>query len=63
MLIEQDVHRALAISERAYVLVTGRIAFSGRPTRSRADDRIRGAYLGVRDAPGQTRNYLHSPPA
>jgi len=63
VLIEQDVHRALAISERAYVLVTGRIAFSGGADEIATDDRIRNAYLGVRDAPGQTRNYLHSPPA
>jgi ABC-type branched-subunit amino acid transport system ATPase component len=63
VLIEQDVHRALAIAERAYVLVTGRIAFSGSAGEIASDDQIRGAYLGVRDAPSQTRNYLHSPPA
>ena len=55
VLIEQDVHRALAISERAYVLVTGRIAFFGRADEIANDDRIRGAYLGVRDGPGQER--------
>ena len=52
VLIEQDVHRALAISERAYVLVTGRIAFSGSADEIANDDRIRGAYLGARDGPG-----------
>lgn len=49
VLIEQDVHRALAISERAYVLVTGRIAFAGSANEIANDDRIRGAYLGARD--------------
>ena len=52
VLVEQDVHRALAISERAYVLVTGRIAFSGSADEIANDDRIRGAYLGARDGPG-----------
>jgi ABC-type branched-subunit amino acid transport system ATPase component len=63
VLIEQDVHRALAISERAYVLVTGRIAFSGGSGEIANDDRIRGAYLGVRDAPGHRPNALPTPPA
>ena len=29
VIVEQDVHRALAISDRAYVLVTGRIVMAG----------------------------------
>jgi ABC-type branched-subunit amino acid transport system ATPase component len=49
VLVEQDVHRALAISDRAYVLVTGRVAFSGPGDTIAADERIRGAYLGVRE--------------
>ena len=49
VLIEQDVHRALAISHRAYVLVTGRVAFSGSAEAIARDERIRGAYLGVRE--------------
>jgi ABC-type branched-subunit amino acid transport system ATPase component len=62
VLIEQDVHRALTISERAYVLVTGRIAFFGRADEIANDDRIRGAYLGARNSPGHERAAI-SPPA
>ena len=55
VLIEQDVHRALTISERAYVLVTGKIAFFGRAEEIANDDRIRSAYLGARDSPGRAQ--------
>jgi ABC-type branched-subunit amino acid transport system ATPase component len=54
VVVEQDVHRALAISDRAYVLVTGRIAFDGPAHMIAADERIRGAYLGARETPLQT---------
>jgi ABC-type branched-subunit amino acid transport system ATPase component len=48
VIVEQDVHRALAISDRAYVLVTGRVAFHGAAAEIAADDRVRTAYLGAR---------------
>jgi branched-chain amino acid transport system ATP-binding protein len=48
VIVEQDVHRALAISHRAYVLVTGRVAFQGPAAEIAADERIRSAYLGTR---------------
>jgi ABC-type branched-subunit amino acid transport system ATPase component len=48
VIVEQDVHRALAISDRAYVLVTGRVAFHGPAAGIADDDRIRTAYLGAR---------------
>ncbi len=48
VVVEQDVHRALAISDRAYVLVTGRIAFEGPAAAIASDERIRSAYLGAR---------------
>jgi branched-chain amino acid transport system ATP-binding protein len=48
VIVEQDVHRALAISHRAYVLVTGRVAFHGAAADIAADERIRTAYLGAR---------------
>jgi branched-chain amino acid transport system ATP-binding protein len=48
VVVEQDVHRALAISDRAYVLVTGRVAFHGLAAEIADDDRIRTAYLGAR---------------
>jgi ABC-type branched-subunit amino acid transport system ATPase component len=51
VIVEQDVHRALAISDRAYVLVTGRVAFHGPAHGIAADERIRAAYLGGRAIP------------
>jgi ABC-type branched-subunit amino acid transport system ATPase component len=51
VIIEQDVHRALAVSHRAYVLVTGRIAFHGPAADVVADERIRTAYLGGKSGP------------
>jgi ABC-type branched-subunit amino acid transport system ATPase component len=51
VIVEQDVRRALQISDHAYVLVNGRIAFQGSPERVIADERIRAAYLGARPKP------------
>jgi branched-chain amino acid transport system ATP-binding protein len=47
LLVEQNVTAALAISDRAYVIETGRIVFTGA-SRDLADDpRVREAYLGL----------------
>lgn len=46
VLIEQDAQRALSVSGRAYVLVTGQVAFEGSAAEVAADERIRAAYLG-----------------
>lgn len=46
VIVEQDIHRALAIADRVYCLQEGRVALEGRPgdlTR----ERIRLAYFGV----------------
>jgi branched-chain amino acid transport system ATP-binding protein len=51
VIVEQDVHRALEVSGRAYVLVTGRVAMHGPATAIAADERIRSAYLGARETP------------
>jgi branched-chain amino acid transport system ATP-binding protein len=48
VIVEQDVHRALAISGRAYVFAAGRVAFHGPAAEIADDDRIRAAYLGAR---------------
>jgi len=48
VVIEQDALRALAVSTRAYVLVTGQVAFEGSAETIAADERIRSAYLGGR---------------
>ncbi|HWK63565.1 MAG TPA: ABC transporter ATP-binding protein [Rhizobiaceae bacterium] len=44
--VEQNVRVALAVSNRAAVLVQGEIAFEGPADQILADDRIRTAYLG-----------------
>jgi branched-chain amino acid transport system ATP-binding protein len=47
LLVEQDVDAALSVAERAYVVETGRIAFSGKAGELLADPRIQESYLGV----------------
>jgi len=46
LLVEQNTRLALETAHRAYVLVTGEIALSGRADELRRDPRIRAAYLG-----------------
>jgi branched-chain amino acid transport system ATP-binding protein len=53
VIVEQDAARALAISARGYVFVTGRVAFSGTASAIVADERIRIAYLGARRQDGR----------
>ena len=47
LLVEQNLHQALAISERGYVLETGQIVREGRSADLAADESIRSAYLGL----------------
>jgi branched-chain amino acid transport system ATP-binding protein len=47
LLVEQDIDTALSVSEKAYVLETGRIAIAGPSTELLADPRIQEAYLGM----------------
>jgi len=47
LLVEQNVRRALEISDRAYVLETGRITRTGPAEDLLHDDQIREAYLGL----------------
>lgn len=46
LLIEQNAHMALKISDYAYVLETGKIEFSGKGIDLLNDDHIKEAYLG-----------------
>ena len=46
LLIEQNANMALKVSDRAYVLETGRVALTGLAKDLRHDDNIRKAYLG-----------------
>jgi branched-chain amino acid transport system ATP-binding protein len=47
LLVEQNVHMALEIAHRAYVLENGRTVRSGTAAELLADDRIQAAYLGL----------------
>lgn len=45
-IVEQNAHMALSISNRGYVMETGRITIEGEAKALLADDRVRKAYLG-----------------
>jgi ABC-type branched-subunit amino acid transport system ATPase component len=54
VIIEQDAKRALSVSSRACVFVTGEMAFEGSAADVLEDERIRTAYLGGRGAIGSS---------
>lgn len=47
LLVEQNANMALSIASRAYVLETGKIAFSGPAAEIKANDNVKKAYLGA----------------
>src|SRR5262249_14864504 len=47
LLVEQDVHAAFQIADRAYVLEMGRIVREGSARELAEDPEVRRAYLGV----------------
>ena len=47
LLVEQNVHRALALSDRAYILEVGRVTLHGSGHELLNDDHVRRAYLGI----------------
>lgn len=47
LLVEQNVALSLKLASRAYVLENGRVTLSGTGADLLADDRVRGAYLGL----------------
>ena len=47
LLVEQNVHLALALSDYAYVVAEGRIFMEGLPSELAAKPEIRKAYLGL----------------
>lgn len=53
LLVEQNAYKALAVADRAYVLEQGCVTREGPAHELLHDDRIRQAYLGVKQ--GQTR--------
>jgi branched-chain amino acid transport system ATP-binding protein len=48
LLVEQNLHRALAIADRAYVLESGRIVIAGKASALAQDKRIAALYLGLK---------------
>jgi branched-chain amino acid transport system ATP-binding protein len=46
VLVEQNIKHALSISDRAYVIENGAVAFTGNSREVLQDDRTRRAYLG-----------------
>jgi branched-chain amino acid transport system ATP-binding protein len=49
LLVEQNVFQSLSISDRAYVLESGRIVASGDSDDILKSDLVRHSYLGVAD--------------
>lgn len=47
LLVEQNVHQALDLCDRAYVLRTGRVEASGTPDEVRRTREVESGYLGV----------------
>ncbi len=48
LLVEQNVHHALEVADRAYVMESGRITIEGTVEALRSDRRVEDAYLGFR---------------
>lgn len=46
LLVEQNANAALKISDRAYILETGRVSLEGKSSELLNDDRVRKIYLG-----------------
>jgi branched-chain amino acid transport system ATP-binding protein len=47
LLVEQNVHQALDVADRAYVVETGRITIEGEAAVLRHDPKVEQSYLGV----------------
>ena len=47
LLVEQNVHQALDVADRAYVLETGRMTLDGPADVLRQDPKVEQSYLGV----------------
>jgi branched-chain amino acid transport system ATP-binding protein len=47
LLVEQNVHQALDVADRAYVLETGRVTLDGTAETLRHDPKVEQSYLGV----------------
>lgn len=52
LLVEQNVHKALELSNRCYVLEAGRVVQTGLSRQLKESGRVREAYLGLQDDVG-----------
>lgn len=50
LLVEQNARKALGVADFGYVMEHGRIAFGGSASDLLNDQRVRNAYLGIREA-------------
>ncbi|WP_313696325.1 ABC transporter ATP-binding protein [Halorarum halobium] len=46
LIVEQDVHNALRVADRGYVLESGRVSLSGSAEELAEDERVAASYLG-----------------
>lgn len=47
LLVEQNLHKALAVADRGYVIETGRVKLQGASSELLSNDGVRAAYLGL----------------
>ena len=47
LLVEQNIHRSLAVTDRACIIERGRIVMSGTPEELLQDDNFQKAYFGI----------------
>lgn len=47
LLVEQNIHNALQISDRGYVLETGRVSMTGTGAELLSNEHVKEAYLGI----------------
>ena len=47
LLVDQNIHQALRVADKVYVLANGRIAFAGAPAQLRSAPDLMARYLGV----------------
>jgi len=59
LIVEQNAAKALAHSDRAYVLETGQNRYAGKSSDLLADPNVRQMYLGARASSGEGANQLN----
>lgn len=62
VLIEQNVHRSLAVANRVYILERGRLVFCGTPAEVRQHSALHQAYFGTADAATIEKTVEELPP-